>query len=573
MNLSRVQSWLAQATPGTRTLLRTVIYGLAAGASAVVFHMGVHFLYAHGIERLANNGSMATFLVGSFLIIAVTSGFSGWLLSSYCPEAAGSGIPQLKVAFWRDFGVMKLRVVWVKLLGGILTVGGGASLGREGPTVQLGGALASNLAGWLGEPAHRRRAASAAGAAAGLAAAFNTPIAAVTFVLEEIIGDLNSRLLGGVLFASVLGALVAHAFLGEQPAFQLHPVGHVSWTGYLAVPVVAVIASAVGAYFQRTALSVRKWNKKPHRLPPWLRTMMGGLAVWIIGSAVFLSTGRLGVFSLGYEDLSASLSGSLPATTAGILLIAKLAATILCYGLGGCGGIFAPTLFFGATTGAAAAGVLSLIVPVDLATVVLLAVVGMCSCLAAVVRAPVTSILIVFEMTHEFAVVPPLMLAVLISQWVTRKFCRENFYDALIRQDGIEIEQTMPPRDLRAWQAAPVSRIANFRPVLIDDLSPERIDDVLQRVSYDRFPVVANDGRLLGVLTRSEALAAQQTGRKPTLIPGQTVRRDASIRDVQRKLIESSQGIVFIQAGSDERVVGLVTLHDILRAEANLAES
>lgn len=550
-----------------------MIYGLAAGSSAVVFHVGVHFLYAHGIERLAHEGSLATFLVGSFLIIAVTSGFSGWLLSSYCPEAAGSGIPQLKVAFWRDFGVMKLRVVWVKLLGGILTVGGGASLGREGPTVQLGGALASNLAGWLGEPAHRRRAASAAGAAAGLAAAFNTPIAAVTFVLEEIIGDLNSRLLGGVLFASVLGALVAHAFLGEQPAFQLHPVGHVSWTGYLAVPVVAVIASAVGAYFQRTALSVRKWNKQPRRLPPWLRTTIGGLAVWAIGSAVFLSTGRLGVFSLGYEDLSASLSGALPATTAGILLIAKLTATILCYGLGGCGGIFAPTLFFGATTGAAAAGILSLIVPVDLSTVVLLAVVGMCSCLAAVVRAPVTSILIVFEMTHEFAVVPPLMLAVLISQWMTRRLCKENFYDALIRQDGIEIEQTMPPRDLRAWQTSPVSRIGNFRPVMIDDLSPAKLAEVLQRVPYERFPVVQGEGRLLGVLTRDEALAARLAGREPKLLPAQMVRRDTSIREVQQRLIESPSGIVFIQAGSDERVVGLVTLHDILRAEANLAES
>jgi CIC family chloride channel protein len=556
-----------------RPVLRTVLYGLAAGLVAVVFHLGIHFLYANGIERLARL-PLPTFLIGSFLVVGGTSALAGWLLGSFCREAAGSGIPQLKAAFWKDFGNVPWRVTWVKLIGGIITVGGGASLGREGPTVQLGGGLSSLLAGFLGEPKQQRRPAAAAGAAAGLAAAFNTPIAAVTFVLEEIIGDLNSRLLGGVLLASVVGAFVAHGFLGEQPAFQLQAVGHVSWMVYVAVPFVALLAASAGSLFQRSALGLRGWNKSPaRRLPLWLRTTFGGLAVWAIGAAVFAYSGRLGVFSLGYGDLTTALNGGMPGRDAALLLAAKLAATVVCYGLGGCGGIFAPTLFFGAMTGVAAAGLLNLAVPLSPSGVVLLAVVGMSSCLASVVRAPVTSILIVFEMTHEFAVVPPLMVAALISQAVSHFFAKHNFYDALLDQDGLNIEHSIPPRDLRAWQDAPVSRIANFRPVLVRDTSPAALAQLLADKPYERFPVVDLAALPLGLLNRAEAQQATAEQRAPKLVPVPTVRRETPIREVQRHLIDSPAGVVLVQAGADDRVIGLVTLHDLLRAEAVFAKN
>ena len=145
----------------------------------------------------------------------------GYLLNSFSPAASGSGIPQLKLAFWKDFGLVPWRVVWVKFIAGMLSIGGGCSMGREGPSVQLAGGVASNLAGLTGEAKQNRRWPQRPGAAAGLAAAFNTPLAAMTFVLEEIIGDLNSRLLGGVLLASVLGALAVHGIIGKQPAFIL----------------------------------------------------------------------------------------------------------------------------------------------------------------------------------------------------------------------------------------------------------------------------------------------------------------------------------------------------------------
>ena len=572
MPADSVARWVSRLTPGTRVVLRTAAYGLCAGLAAVTFQVCIRYLYENGILRLSH-ASIPVFLVGSFLIVGVTSGVSGWLLSVFCPQAAGSGIPQLKVSFWKDFGFVPWRVLWVKFIGGVLSVGGGASLGREGPSVQLGGGLSSIVAGWLGEPKQQRRPAVAAGAAAGLAAAFNTPIAAITFVLEEIIGDLNSRLLGGVLLASVIGALVVHGFLGAQPAFALKAIGSPGAWAYTATPVVAMLASLAGCLFQYLSLGVRQWYKAPRRLQTWVLTLFGGLAVWLLGSAVFLVTGHTGVFSLGYEDLSAALDGRMFGRDAAILLGAKLLATGVCYGLGGCGGIFAPTLFFGAMTGVAAAGLLGLAGPLGPSAYVLLAVVGMSSCLAAVVRAPITSILIVFEMTHEFALVPPLMVAALVSQGIGRWLTKHNFYDALLEQDGQSVDHVVPPRDLKAWQEAPVSRIGNFRPVIVRDLSTAGLRQLLAEQTFERFPVAQPDGLPLGILTRAAAQAALAENRAPQLMPAPTCRREAAVREAQSLLIESPAGMVVIVAGVDGRVIGLVTLHDLLRAEFTLTAS
>jgi chloride channel protein, CIC family len=269
---------LQKLPPQARTVTITAILGVAAGLIAVAFHLAIHAIYEHGILA-ASEGTPLHFVVTSFLIVASTSAIAGWLLTRFCTDAAGSGIPQVKLAFWRDFGAIPMRVVWVKFIGGALSVGGGSSLGREGPSVQLAAGLASNLSGALGTPKHLRRTATAAGAAAGLAAAFNTPIAAVTFVLEEIIGDLNSRMLGSVLLASVLGALIAHGCLGAQPAFTLHSPGTPNWLGYALTPLVAGLATLGGCWFQKASMSLRLFNKRPHRVPGWARVLASAYSI------------------------------------------------------------------------------------------------------------------------------------------------------------------------------------------------------------------------------------------------------------------------------------------------------
>jgi len=563
---------LQKLPPQARTVTATAVFGLVAGLIAVAFHIAIQAIYVHGIVALSHE-SQLRFIIGSFLIVATTAGISGWLLTRFCTDAAGSGIPQVKLAFWKDFGVIPWRVVWVKFIGGALSVGGGSSLGREGPSVQLAAGVASNLSGMLGTPKHLRRTASAAGAAAGLAAAFNTPIAAVTFVLEEIIGDLNSRTLGSVLLASVIGALVAQGILGAQPAFTLQSPGTTHWIGYALTPIVAAVATFAGCWFQRLSLRLRAHNKLPHKLPSWSRVMLGGLVAWVIGVGVFIGTGHLGVFSLGYEDLSSALNGGMVWHLALLLLVAKLAATAVCYGMGGCGGIFAPTLFFGAMAGAAISSLTGLVIPLTSADHVTLAVVGMCACLGGVVRAPVTGILIVFEMTHEFALVPALIIAALVSQAISRRLNKENFYDEVLAQDGQHVQRIVPPRSLRTWMELPAARVANFSPVVAGDLSPGAVRTLLDKHRHERFPVVLHE-RLQGVIERRTTETALKAGLPPPVETVATCLAETPLREVQARLIESpgQLAVVMDKEGTDGRVVGLVTLHDLLRAEMLLAQ-
>jgi CIC family chloride channel protein len=528
-------------------------------------------LYQVGILRLSH-ASTLIFLIGSLVVMVATSLAVGFLLTRFAPEASGSGIPQLKAAFWKDFGAVPWRVVWVKYVAGVLSIGGGCSLGGEGPSVQLAGGVASNLAGLLGEAKQKRRTAAAAGAAAGLAAAFNTPLAAVTFVLEEIIADLNSALLGSVLLASVLGAFVVHGLVGKQPAFTLAAVDSPGWLAYVLTPAVAAVAALVGVLFQKSTLGLRAKRKEFRHVPAWMRPALGGLISWALGAVVFIRTGHLGVFSLGYDDLSAGLALQLGWKLAAILLGTKLLATVLCYGLGGCGGIFSPTLFLGGMCGLSLAGLCGLALPLSGPDQLTLAVVGMSACLGAVVRAPVTGILIVFEMTHEFSLVPALMVGAVVSQALSRKLCQYSFYEEILVQDGNQLEHVIPPRDLRSWQHLPVAAIANFHPVTAGQHSSAEMEKLLRAHPYERFPVVHN-GTVTGILTRKEALAALAENRAPKLAPAVTCLRTQSVAELQARLIESDSTMVVVLDRPEGQVLGLVTLHDLLRAQAALAEA
>ena len=566
----KVVERLAGLPERTRLVLKTCACGLVAGLAAVAFQSAITVCYRAGLVRFSHY-SPATFLWSSFAVVMGTSLISGWLLNSFCTDAAGSGIPQLKAAFWKNFGYVPFRVVWVKFIAAVLQIGGGSSLGREGPSVQLAGAAGSLLSGTLGEPKQKRRLGAATGAAAGLAAAFNTPLAGVTFVLEELIGDLNSRLLGSVLLGALLGALVAHGIIGPQPSFALAPIGEPAWSSYLFVPVVALAGTLVGVAFQKSALDLRARQKRWTAVPAWLRPAIGGLVCWTLGVLVFQKTGKLGVFGLGYDDLSEALTGKLVWQTAILLLAAKFVATVACYGTGGCGGIFSPTLFFGAMTGLGIAGVMQPVVHLSPEGMAMLAVVSMSAALGAVVRAPVTSILIVFEMTHQFSLVPPLMLAALISQGVSRRLVKHNFYDALLVQDGHDMERLSPPRDLREWQSQPVSHLANPKPVVAESLEPKRLQSLLQNHPYAQFPVVM-DGQIKGVLMREEAVRALRESRAPGLQAAAVCEPDLPLRAVQGKMIESATGFLVLQA-PDGRLAGILTLHDILRAQQAVSEA
>ena len=210
-------------------------------------------------------------------------------------------------------------------------------------------------------------------------------------------------------------------------------------------------------------------------------------------------------------------------------------------------------------------------IPLTAADKIVLAAVGMSACFNAVVRAPLTALLIVFEMTHQFSMVPALMFCSIVSQAITRLGGRHNFYDALLLQDGHELIRIKPPRDLESWQKLPVSEIARTRPVMLPDLERSTIQRFLDSYPYQRFPVVAGD-KVLGIANRQELKSSIAQGSVPRLMTPVLCSPEVSVREVGKMLMESASGLVLVRDLSTGEVIAVVTLHDLLRTQAALSE-
>ena len=298
---------------------------------------------------------------------------------------------------------------------------------------------------------------------------------------------------------------------------------------------------------------------------------IGGMATWVLGSALYLTTGKLGVFGLGYGDLSAVLNNNFVWWIAGIMVIAKLLATIVSYGFGGCGGIFSPLLFIGGMCGYFIAGLVGLEVPLTVSDRVLLSVVGMSACLGTVVRAPLSAMLIVFEMTHQFSLVPSLLLGMFTSMLVARLAGSVNFYDAILMQDGHELHKIRPPQDMYSWQALPISAIANPSPAVLDGLGAECVKSVLTRYPYHCFPVVI-DGALRGIVTREALTKSIKDGGEPRIAKAAICSPNQTVHEATARFLESPEGIIVLAEEGSGKLVGLLTLHDILRAQAAISD-
>jgi chloride channel protein, CIC family len=552
-----------------RTYYQPFIYGLVGGLSAVAFQVVSQSLFRWLWIGPSRSLGLA-FIPISFGAIISTAIIAGLILTYVSKEAAGSGVPQVKTAFWRDFGYLPFRVVLAKFFGCVITIGGGSSLGREGPTVHIAGALASNVAGLLGAPKQERRPALLAGAAAGLAAAFNTPLSAITFVLEEIMEDLNStRYLAPVLIASVTSTFVAHLFLGDNPAFVIPGTARFSWKLYLFIIPVATLSGLIGVIFQKGALIWRDQIKNYRRIPLAFRPAIGAFINWMCGIAVFLAIAHIGVFGLGYNDLQDMLAGRITGIQALILVVAKLAATIAVYAWGGAGGIFSPTLFFGAAAGFALSQLFSLVTHLPPNEQLALTVAGMSACLGAVVRAPITSILIVFEMTHQFAFVPLLMIGALASQAVSRAFCRTNFYSEVLERDGIDLDQHIPIKSWAALQKRPIGTIATFKPVTVNTTDREELLPIVEEHPYRFFPLF-RENKLEGLISRDSVLKGSEENVAPQ--PVHTASPDTPVKEAVNRMVSDSANFLVLAADQEGPPIGIVTLHDVLRAQAQITD-
>jgi CIC family chloride channel protein len=446
---ARIFAWLMHRMPTERQRLLavTIVAGGLCGLAAVAFHRSIGWAEALFIDR-ANHAPGHSWIWWTILSPALGGLVVGVGLSFFVPAAAGSGIPQVKVAFVLRSGYVSLRETIGKFILCAIQIGSGASLGLEGPTVQICAGVSSLLARTARlSPKNCRRMASV-GMAAGIAAAFNAPIAAITFTLEELIGDLDQTMLSGVIVAAALAAVVEHTILGNNPVFQMpraYTLGNASSLVWYAL--LGLLAAIVSVTFTDSLLGLRALFKRWTSIPRWIHPAIGGLATGCLAVVGFELFQLNGIAGDPYRTLTLALTGTMPLTYMITFCVLKLAATVSSYSSGGSGGIFAPSLFMGAMLGGAV-GYLDVTVfhhPAD--AIGAFAVVGMGAVFAGIVRAPMTSILIVFEMTGGYGLVLPLMIANMSAFVLARHWRPVPVYEALLAQDGVRLPHGSKPLD------------------------------------------------------------------------------------------------------------------------------
>ena len=444
---TRLLAWFALrlANERQRLLAVTILAGGVCGLAAVAFHLSIGWLEDLMIVR-ANHAHGNSWIFWTILSPAVGGLIVGLGLAYWAPAAAGSGIPQVKVAFALRSGLVSLRETVGKFVLCAFQIGSGASLGLEGPTVQICAGVSSLMARAARlSPTNCRRMASV-GMAAGIAAAFNAPIAAITFTLEELIGDLDQTMLSGVIVAAALAAVVEHAILGRNPVFRMpraYELGAASSLLWYAL--LGVLAAVVSIIFTDGLLKVRAAFKRFTAVPKWVHPALGGLATGTMAAIGLYWFHLNGIAGDPYKTLELALTGTMPFLVMAAFCVLKLAATVSSYSSGGSGGIFAPSLFIGSMLGGTV-GYLDVTVfhhPAD--AIGAFAVVGMGAVFAGIVRAPMTSILIVFEMTGGYGLVLPMMIANMSAFAIARHFRPIPVYEALLQQDGIELPHGSRP--------------------------------------------------------------------------------------------------------------------------------
>jgi CIC family chloride channel protein len=441
---ARFFAWLARRLPNERQrlLALTIAAGGICGLAAVAFHVSVAWLYGLLINR-ATSAPGDAWIWWTILTPAVGGLVVGLGLTYWVPAAAGSGIPQVKTAYTFRSGAITMKETAGKFVLCALQLGSGASLGVEGPTVQICAGVSSFLARMARlSPVNQKRMTSV-GMAAGIAAAFNAPIAAVTFTLEELIGSLDQTMLSGVIVAAALAAVVEHSILGATPVFsvpRLQSYALVNSSSLVWYALLGLLAAIVSVAFTDALLWLRKWFRGLSRVPAWVRPSIGGAATGGLAVVALLFFHMNGIAGNPYPTLTLALLGGLPVTAMAVLCVLKLAATVTSYSSGGSGGIFAPALFMGGMLGGAVGYLDVTVFHHSADSIGAFAVVGMGAVFAGIVRAPMTSILIIFEMTGGYGLVLPLMIANMSAFALARHWRHTPVYEALLKQDGIDLD-------------------------------------------------------------------------------------------------------------------------------------
>ena len=547
-------------------LLLTLIIGAVVGLVVVAFILVTENL---GAKLYPGSGAAWRRLVIPVLGSLVT----GILLSRYFPNARGSGIPQTKTALFIRDGFIAFRTVLGKFSMSAISLASGIALGREGPSVQVSAGIASVLGRRLGLSTSSVKALLPVGASAALAAAFNTPIAAVLFTLEEVMGDMHAPVLGSIVLASATSWIVLHLLLGDEPLFHVPAYQLVHPVEFGVYAVLGVVGGLVSVAFVKLLLWQRKHFLKLPRFTQWWQPAVGGLTVGILG---WFFPKVLGV---GYNFVSQALNGEMLIRTMALLVLLKLVATATCYASGNAGGIFGPSLFIGAMLGGTVGGVAHNLWPDYTGSVGAYALVGMGTAFAGIVRVPLTSVIMIFETTRDYSIIVPLMISNLISYLISSRLQVESVYEALLTQDGIHL-----PSGARAREALlMVGQAMRPAPELLT--AGRRLGEVAATVKRETgaWPVVGPGG-LRGMLTVEQLDRVMKEGRaEDTLaefvpIPDPErldahefphVHADHTLDIAMRRIAETGLPVLPVVSRTNIRELqGVVSMQDILSAYA-----
>ncbi len=514
-----------------------VLIGLLAGGMAVVFRymiQGVQILLLGPATRLTRD--LPGFLPHLPVLVAPAVGLAlaSYMVRRWAPEAAGHGVPEVQHAVRNQGGRIRARVTIIKAVASAITIGSGGSVGREGPIVQVGAAIGS-LAGRLARLGPQQvKLLLACGAAGGIGATFNAPIAGVLFALEIVLGSFAARSFGLVVVASVSATALSHAFLGREPAFRLiQPFALASEREFLLYLVLGGVIGLLSAAYVRILYATEDAVDRL-RAPATVKAVAGGLVVGALG---VLSAGH--VLGVGYEAVERALAGSFPLLVLVGLIAMKLVATPLTLAVGGSGGVFAPALFLGAMAGGAFGQLAGQLFPTWTAPSGAYALVGMGALFAASAHAPITAVLILFEMTDNYQIILPLMLTVGVSFLVKSRVFPDSIYSIKLRRlAGPRV--TEPSTSILDMLLVADAMQHDFDTVRSDMPVVELVEMARGRRTRS-WPVLDAEGHLVGIVTETDIGRSIIEGQETEAVVADvmttsvvTLRPDSSLREAAR---------------------------------------
>jgi CIC family chloride channel protein len=553
----------------TFMVVAALFVGVLAGLGAVGFRLMINALQDlfWGADPLTLETIRSHPAFWTILAPTIGGAIVGPLVWFFAREAKGHGVPEVMEAVALNSGTIRPRVVVVKSLASALSIASGGSVGREGPIVQIGSALGSTLGQWLKVSGRRLRTLVGCGAAAGIAATFNAPVAGALFAVEIILGDFAVTQFSPIVIASVVATVVSRHFLGDVPAFVV-PIyqldSPVELIFYLILGVVAALAALA---FVRTLYGL---EDLADRIPirPWLVTPIGFAIVGVIG--LWFPE----VFGVGYEAIETALRGEMALGILALLFVAKVIATSITIGSGGSGGVFAPSLFLGAMVGGAVGVAANSLFPEIAPHPGAYALVGMGAVVAGATHAPITAILIIFELTHDYGLIVPLMGACIVSTLITTRVSTENIYTLKLLRRGIDIFAGREVNVLRSLRVGDVMHETGA--VIRPDTPLAEIIDRVTTETPDYLYVVDEEGMLRGVIGSTEMRSAllEASTLRDLVVAADLAREDVPVvtpdqdLDMVMRIFggKNREELPVVSSVSGRRFVGVVTRGDLLEA-------